>query len=106
MNGQELIDFIKENRLENVEVVINAHFNTSKFMELRDLKINRCYTRVKPSKTIGDRSYMGDKLKIKSITNGMIYAERLGYFAHTPDWNQLALPIDEWGEGWEEWKGE
>jgi len=62
--------------------------------------------RTAPSKSYGDRSYIGEKLTFIGIANGNIYLEREEDNVMTKilGTKQIVLALDIWNEDWQYWE--
>jgi hypothetical protein len=71
-------------------------------MQIYDFKINSKIVRVKPSKRIGDRSYIGEKFIFKGIANGMIYLKTTdSYRIKIFNRDSVELQLDDFYDDWE-----
>lgn len=71
-------------------------------MQIYDFEINSEIVRVKPSKHVGDRSYIGDKFIFKGIANGLIYLKstdktRLALFNK----DTVEIQLDDFYDDWD-----
>ncbi len=71
-------------------------------MQIYDFNIDSEIVRVKPSKHIGDRSYIGEKFIFKGIANGMIYLKTTDSFKiKIYNRDSIALQLDDFYDDWD-----